>query len=79
MDLLHNLFLLMAYTAAVGFFIFGMDDLFFDLQFLRRLRGKRGEPPVPLEKLRNEPEKLIAIFIPAWNEGGIVNRMADYA
>ena len=79
MDFLHNLFLLMAYTAAVGFFIFGIDDLFFDLQFLRRLRGRRGEPPVPLEKLRSEPEKLIAVFIPAWNEGGIVNRMADYA
>ncbi len=79
MDLLHNLFLMMAYTAAVGFFIFGIDDLFFDLQFLRRLRGRRGDPPVPLEKLRNEPEKLIAVFIPAWNEGGIVNRMADYA
>ena len=79
MDLLHDLFLLMAYTAAVGFFIFGMDDLFFDLQFLRRLRGRRGDPPVPIEVLQNEPEKLIALFIPAWNEGGIVNRMADYA
>jgi adsorption protein B len=79
MDLIHNLFLLMAYTAAIGFFIFGIDDLFFDLQFLRRLRGRRGEPPVPIEKLRNEPEKLIAVYIPAWNEGGIVNRMADYA
>jgi adsorption protein B len=79
MELLHNLFLMMAYTAAVGFFIFGIDDLFFDLQFLRRLRGRRGDPPVPLDKLRNEPEKLIAVFIPAWNEGGIVNRMADYA
>ena len=78
MNLLHDIFLLMAYTAAVGFFIFGVDDLFFDLQFLRRLRGRRGDPPVPIEVLRNEPEKLIAVFIPAWNEGGIVNRMADY-
>ena len=79
MDILNSLFLMMAYTAAVGFFLFGIDDLFFDLQILRRLRGRRGEPPVPIETLRNEPEKLIAIFIPAWNEGGIVNRMADYA
>jgi adsorption protein B len=78
MDLLHDLFLFMAYTAAVGFFIFGIDDLFFDMQFLRTLQGRRGAPPVPLEKLRKEPEKLIAVFIPAWNEGGIVNRMADY-
>jgi len=79
MDLIHDLFLLMAYTAAIGFFLFGVDDLFFDLQILRRLRGRRGDPPVSIEVLRNEPEKLIAMFIPAWNEGGIVNRMADYA
>ena len=79
MDTLHQVFLVMAYAAAIGFFIFGIDDVFFDLQCLRRLRGKRGKPPVPLETLQNEPEKLIAVYIPAWNEGGIVNRMADYA
>lgn len=79
MDTLQNIFLVLAYTAAIGFFVFGLDDLLFDLQYLRRLRGKRSKPPVPLETLRSEPEKLIAVYIPAWNEGGVVNRMADYA
>lgn len=79
MDTLHHIFLALAYTAAIGFFIFGIDDVFFDLQFLRRLRGLRGKQPVPLETLKAEPEQPIALFIPAWNEGGIVNRMADFA
>jgi bacteriophage N4 adsorption protein B len=79
METLQTVFLVLAYTAAIGFFIFGLDDVLFDLQYLRRLRGKRSKPPVPLETLLAEPEKLIAVFIPAWNEGGIVNRMADYA
>ncbi len=79
MEILHHFFLGLAYAAAIGFFLFGIDDVFFDLQFLRRLRGKRGKPPVPLETLKAEAEKSIAIFIPAWNEGGVVNRMADFA
>jgi adsorption protein B len=79
MDTLHTLFVVLAYISAVGFLVFGIDDVFFDMQFLRYLRGHRNARPVSLEKLKNEPEKLIAIFIPAWMEGGIINRMADYA
>jgi len=79
METLHTLFVFLAYVSAVGFLVFGIDDVFFDMQFLRYLRGRRKERPVSLEKLKNEPEKLIAIFIPAWMEGGVINRMADYA
>ena len=79
METLHTLFVVLAYVSAVGFLIFGIDDVFFDMQFLRYLKGGRNAQPVSLEKLKNEPEKLIAIFIPAWMEGGVINRMADYA
>lgn len=79
MDTLHSVFVFLAYTAAVGFLVFGLDDLFFDLQFLRALRRKEKESPVTLEALKNEPEKRIAIFVPAWMEGGVVDRMAEYA
>ncbi|MEI8294287.1 MAG: glycosyltransferase [bacterium] len=79
METLHTLFVALAYVSAVGFLIFGIDDVFFDMQFLRYLRGRRNAQPVSLERLKNEPEKLIAIFIPAWMEGGVINRMADYA
>jgi len=79
METLHTTFVVLAYVSAIGFLIFGIDDVFFDMQFLRYLRGRRNNRPVSLERLKNEPEKLIAIFIPAWMEGGVINRMADYA
>jgi hypothetical protein len=60
------------FITAIGFLIFGIDDVFFDMQFLRYLRGRRNNRPVSLERLKNEPEKLIAIFIPAWMEGGVM-------
>lgn len=79
MDTLHSVFVILAYTAAVGFLVFGIDDVFFDLQFLRYLRSKKESVPITLNELKNEPEQLIAIYIPAWMEGGIINRMAEYA
>jgi adsorption protein B len=79
METLYTVFLVLAYIAAIGFLIFGLDDVFFDLQFLRYLRSKKGESQVSLDDLKNEPEQLIAIFIPAWMEGGVINKMAEHA
>jgi len=79
MDTLHYIFLGLAYFAAVGFLVFGLDDLFVDLQFLRYLRKRDGRETVPLERLKNEPEQLIAVFIPAWQESGVIERMAEFA
>ena len=79
METLHYIFLGLAYCAAVGFLVFGLDDLFIDLQFLRYLRKRDGRETVTLERLRNEPEQLIAIFIPAWQESGVIDRMAEFA
>lgn len=79
MDTIYTIFLVLAYMAAVGFLIFGLDDVFFDLQFLRYMRGKKAQRSVSLGNLKNEPEQLIAIFIPAWMEGGVINRMAEHA
>ena len=78
MDTLYNIFLITAYVAVIGFFIFGLDDVFFDMQFLRYLRKKRRRKSVSLEGLKNEPEQLIAIFIPAWMESEVIGRMAEY-
>ena len=70
MDTLHYIFLGLAYIAAVGFLVFGLDDLFVDLQFLRYLRKRDGRETVSLETLKNEPEQLIAIFIPMVRKRG---------
>ena len=79
METVHYIFLGLAYFAAVGFLVFGLDDLFIDLQFLRYLRKRDGRETVTLDLLKNEPEQLIAVFIPAWQESGVIDRMAEFA
>ena len=79
METVHYIFLGLAYFAAIGFLVFGLDDLFIDLQFLRYLRKRDGRETVTLDRLKNEPEQLIAIFIPAWQESGVIERMAEFA
>ncbi|HXG46293.1 MAG TPA: glycosyl transferase family protein [Methylomirabilota bacterium] len=79
MEIIEPIFLALAYVAAVGFLISGLDDLFFDCNFLLYLWRRRREPRLTLEDLNRSQEQWIAIFVPAWNEGGIVNKMAEYA
>lgn len=79
METLSQIFIVLAYIAAIGFFIFGLDDLVFDVQFIRHLTRTRNQKHTTVAELRAKPEQYIAIFVPAWSEGGIVNRMADYA
>jgi adsorption protein B len=79
METVESIFLVLAYVAAVGFLISGMDDLFFDSQFLVYLWRHRRQPHLTLNQLKLEPEQWIAVFVPAWHEGGVVNKMAEYA
>jgi adsorption protein B len=79
METVYYIFLGLAYFAAVGFLVFGLDDLFLDWQFLRYLRKRDGRETVSLERLKNEPEQLIAVFIPAWQESGVIDRMVEFA
>jgi len=79
MEVVEQIFLVLAYVAVIGFLINGLDDLFFDVGFLRYLFRTRNEPHLKIQDLKLAPEQWIALFVPAWQEGGIVNRMAEYA
>lgn len=79
MEFVENIFVGLAYIAAIGFLINGLDDLFFDCQFLVYLWRNRKKPHVTLQQLRLVPEQWIALLVPAWQEGGVVNKMAEYA
>ncbi|HXT40723.1 MAG TPA: glycosyl transferase family protein, partial [Candidatus Angelobacter sp.] len=79
MDLIEQTSLILAYVAAIGFLVSGLDDLFFDSLFLGYLFKNRKTPPVPLKELKLAPEQWVAMFVPAWQEGGVVNKMAEYA
>jgi adsorption protein B len=75
----EHFFLALAYVAALGFLVSGLDDLFFDSQFLVYLWKIRKRAPLPLKELRLAQEQWIALLVPAWQEGGVVNKMAEYA
>lgn len=79
MEVVETIFLVLAYIAVIGFLISGLDDLFFDSQFLVYLFRGRKTPPVTLNDLKLVPEQWIALMVPAWQEGGVVNKMAEYA
>lgn len=79
MEIIENIFQVLAYVAVIGFLVSGLDDLFFDSNFLVYLFRQRKKPHLTLQQLRLAQEQWIAVFVPAWQEGGIVNKMAEYA
>ena len=79
MEFIEQFFAVVAYVAVIGFLISGLDDLFFDSHFLVYLFRGRAHRPVTLKQLNGTPEQWTAILVPAWQEGGVVNRMAEYA
>lgn len=65
-------------------FIFGIDDLFIDIYYwsrtlVRRLSVYRKFPRADSKRLYAEPQRAIAIMIPAWHEVGVVGPMAKAA
>jgi adsorption protein B len=66
--------------AVVIIFLFsGIDDLIYDIGLYSwglYKHFKYGKMPrLTLEKLLSQPQKRIAVFVPAWNEGEVVGTM----
>ncbi|MBN8816471.1 MAG: glycosyl transferase family protein [Sphingomonas sp.] len=60
--------------ACIGFLIGGIDDLALDaVYWLGRLTGRR--PDMRIEDLPAPTAGRIAIFVPAWDEAGVIGRM----
>lgn len=71
-------------TAIVGIAILlsGLDDLFIDLWYwLRRIYRyftvKRKYAPLTAEQVRSQPEQLLAIMVPAWQEFDVIAAMLE--
>lgn len=68
-----------AFVAASFLFLSGLDDLFIDMyywfhQFFIKKKFNKYQFASP-EKLHEVPEKPIAIFVPAWHEGNVIDKM----
>ena len=61
MDWVEYFFLALAYIAVIGFLISGLDDLFFDTNFLTYLFRNRKKPHLTLKELKLVPEQWIAV------------------
>jgi adsorption protein B len=58
-----------------GYVISGLDDLFIDMvAWIKRIRPKRLSSR-DLNDMDKRPQKMLAIIIPAWDEGEIISRM----
>lgn len=74
----------LAIAVMVILFIFGLDDLFIDTYYwirhlYRKLTVYRKYDYSDPDKLLAEPEKPLAIMIPAWQEVGVVDKMVAKA
>lgn len=74
----------LAIALAALMFLLGLDDLFIDLVYwgrrlVRVFRIYRRFDRADEERLFAEPEKPLAIMVPAWNEVGVVGEMARLA
>lgn len=64
--------------------VLGLDDLFIDLSYWsrflwRKLSVYRRNARADEDRLFKEPEKPLAILIPAWKEVGIIGEMVQFA
>ncbi len=60
---------------AVLYLVFGLDDFFIDLVALFGRLAPRRLDSKEMRVLHSAPEKNIAIIVPAWKEGEIIDRM----
>ena len=76
---MHTLWIYAFCTLAVALLISGLDDLIpvsiFLVHHARRLL--RGKTEVPIARLR-VAESQIAIFVPCWNESGVIGNMVRH-
>jgi len=78
--MIHRLFVLLNVLVAVSFLLSGIDDLFVDLYYwLRRLYRtlflRHQIRRVKEADLASIPEKWAAIWIPAWHEQDVIDKM----
>ena len=74
----------LALLLAVVICISGLDDLFIDIVYWTRrgwraLTVYRQHPRMDPQALRQTEEKPLAIMVPAWQEHGVIDRMAELA
>ena len=75
----HDSMYVAMFVVAVFLLISGLDDVFLDLYYWFHYLSARKQfskyRHASPEKLAEIPEKPIAIFIPAWHEANVIDKM----
>jgi bacteriophage N4 adsorption protein B len=79
----QEIFIVLTAIVAVSFLVSGIDDFFIDgfywiRLFYRKIFLRRTIRPIRQQVLSAMPEKWTAIWIPAWHEGEVIDKMVTH-
>jgi len=71
---------LLTFLSVIILFISGLDDFFVDLYYwirrsYRRLTNQGRYPNITVQELIDEPERPLALMVPAWDEAVVIEKM----
>lgn len=81
--MVHGLFVVLTAVVAVSFLLSGVDDFFIDAFYwirllYRKLFLRETIRPIRQQVLSSVPEKWTAIWIPAWQEHEVIDKMLSH-
>lgn len=62
---------------ALGFIIFSIDDVIWDIIVFIKLRRSGGEPRVEINRLDSVPPRLLAVTVAAWHEDAVIEPVIE--
>ena len=81
LQIFEVLFLVLTWIVVVIYTVSGLHDIFYDISnYVIRLFRRvvfRHRPRLSLKRLRAMEEQFIAIFVPAWSEAEVIDKMID--
>lgn len=66
------------YFVACAILFNALDDAFIDVLYFWRGLGRKVSKPLSLDALRAQPQKRIAIVVPAWQEAAVISDMLEH-
>src|SRR5262245_4369225 len=78
--MLHEFFVVLNIVVALAFLLSGIDDLFIDIfywmrELYRKIALRHKIHPITEQDLGSIPQKWAAIWIPAWHEHEVIDKM----
>ena len=64
-------------VVALGFIIFSLDDLIWDICNIVRTIQRKEPDRLPIDRLDSVPPKLLAVMVAAWHEDNVIEAVID--